>query len=316
MISVGSLVLLLLSGFFLAALVFLIGGLAAFGNIRRSIRPPAFLTRGGGRRVDASDTEGVEGAMSTFHSTRQLPIHPSGGRNIDDTNSASHEDQRDTLGAGTVECSPVLAGRQPGGIIDQRYGRSSFLSWSGRVMVATRGFATREPEQRNGLTSPEGRRTCCKRDLSINKCISSIPFGKLRVLVVVWQILTMYPTVASVEYPPLYSRFLSWVDFVNLDLGSIFSASCVVPGMGHYDSLLVATLGPFMIALVLTFTYRLALSRAGVGTAGEIAKQAAWARHMAVGLLVSFLVRCYPSSLYLLSCAKSGVEEVAPYHIV
>ncbi|CAM9212963.1 unnamed protein product, partial [Hapterophycus canaliculatus] len=101
---------------------------------------------------------------------------------------------------------------------------------------------------------------------------------KLKILVVVWQILTVFPSITGADFPPSYSRFLSWIDIVNLDLGSIFSGTCILPQVSFYQRLLLTTLAP------------LCLRRAGIGSASVLAKRAAWSRHFAAGLLLSFLV--------------------------
>ena len=78
---------------------------------------------------------------------------------------------------------------------------------------------------------------------------------------------------------------------VNLDIGSIFSASCVLPSINFYLSLLATTLGPLVLTAVLVLTYHMAKARAGIGRAGVMARRAAWSRHVAAGLLLTFLVR-------------------------
>ena len=93
------------------------------------------------------------------------------------------------------------------------------------------------------------------------------------------------------EFPESYSTFLSWISVVNLDIGHIFSASCVLPSVNFYTRLLVTTLTPLALAAGLVWTYRMAKRRAGIGSAGVIARRSAWSRHMAAGLLLSFLVR-------------------------
>ncbi|CAN0475328.1 unnamed protein product, partial [Laminaria digitata] len=56
--------------------------------------------------------------------------------------------------------------------------------------------------------------------------MSRLPLDKLKILVVVWQILAVFSSITGVEFPASYARFLSWISVVNLDIGSIFSASC------------------------------------------------------------------------------------------
>ena len=125
----------------------------------------------------------------------------------------------------------------------------------------------------------------------VKSWVSILPLDKLKIIVVVWQILTGFSGITGVEYPASYSTFLSWLNVVNLDLGSIFSASCVLPSANFYLSLLLTTLTPLGLAAVLVFTFHMAKHRAGIGSAGVIARRAAWSRHVAAGLLLTFLVR-------------------------
>ncbi|CAM9547013.1 unnamed protein product, partial [Laminaria digitata] len=103
---------------------------------------------------------------------------------------------------------------------------------------------------------------------------------KLKILVVVWQILTLSSSITGVEYPESYTIFLSWIEVVNLDIGHIFSASCVLPSANFYARLLLTTLTPLVLAVGLLLTYYVAKRRAGIGSAGVVKKRAAWSRHV------------------------------------
>ncbi|CAM9629744.1 unnamed protein product, partial [Laminaria digitata] len=89
---------------------------------------------------------------------------------------------------------------------------------------------------------------------------------KLKILVVVWQILTLSSSITEVEFPKPYAIFLSWIDIVNLDIGHIFSASCVLPSVDFYTRLLVTTLTPLVLAVGLSLTYYVAKRSAGIGS--------------------------------------------------
>ncbi len=131
---------------------------------------------------------------------------------------------------------------------------------------------------------------CCGLGERLNRWVRRMPLNKVKILVVVWQILAVFPTVSGVDYPPIYSRFLSWIDAVNLDLSSLLSTSCILPTVGWYQRLMVTTLTPLALVAVLALTYHMAKHRAAAGSAGILARKAAWSRHMAVGLLLTFLV--------------------------
>ncbi|CAN0556127.1 unnamed protein product, partial [Laminaria digitata] len=83
----------------------------------------------------------------------------------------------------------------------------------------------------------------------------------IKILVGVWQILAVFSSITGVEFPASYALFLSWINVLNFDLGYIVSASCVLPSVNFYQSLLATTLGPFVAAAGLMLTYRMAKRR-------------------------------------------------------
>ncbi len=152
--------------------------------------------------------------------------------------------------------------------------------------------AATSPEEGAGAVSAEGAPPgCCGLGERLKRWASRVPLNKVKIVVVVWQILTVFPSISSVDFPPFYARFLSAIDFVNFDIGSVFSASCVLPGVSFHHRLLLTTLAPLALALVLVWTYQVAKHRVGDGAASVIVKKVAWSRHMAAGLLLTFLVR-------------------------
>lgn len=120
-----------------------------------------------------------------------------------------------------------------------------------------------------------------------------LPMNKIKILIGVWQILSVFSSITGVKFPASYSLFLSWINVLNFDLGYIVSASCVLPYVNFYHQLLATTLGPFVATAGLVLTYRMANRRAGIGSAGVIARRAAWSRHVTAGLLLTFVVSVY-----------------------
>ena len=154
-------------------------------------------------------------------------------------------------------------------------------SGAGRVHADT----TREADAGGGGDSTGGG-----LGAKIKRTASRLPLNKLKILVVVWQILAVFSGITGIEFPASYSRFLSWISVVNLDIGSIFSASCVFPSVNFYVRLLVTTLVPLVLAIGLVLTYQTAKRRAANGLGGVKARKAAWSRHVAAGLLLTFFV--------------------------
>ncbi|CAM9779108.1 unnamed protein product [Ectocarpus sp. 13 AM-2016] len=89
-----------------------------------------------------------------------------------------------------------------------------------------------------------GQPGCCGQGEKIKRWAARLPMDKMKILVVVWQILSVFPSINAVDFPPAYVRFLSWIDMLSFDRGHVLSASCVFPVVNFYQSLLVTTLVP------------------------------------------------------------------------
>ena len=124
---------------------------------------------------------------------------------------------------------------------------------------------------------------------------TKLPLNKIKILVGVWQILAVFSSITGAEFPASYAIFLSWINVLNFDLGYIVSASCVLPSVNYYHSLLATTLGPMVAAAGLVLTYRMANRRASIGSVGMIARRDAWSRHVTAGLLLTFVGRVHCS---------------------
>ncbi|CBJ30764.1 Polymorphic membrane protein [Ectocarpus siliculosus] len=155
-----------------------------------------------------------------------------------------------------------------------------------------------------------GQPGCCGHGEKIKRWAARLPMDKIKILVVVWQILSVFPSITAVDFPPAYARFLSWINMLSFDLEHVLSASCVFPVMDFYQRLLVTTLVPLGVAMVLVLTYWMAKRRAGSGSAGALGRRAAWSRHVAAGLLLSFLVFIATSTMAFktFACDDEAVE--------
>lgn len=159
--------------------------------------------------------------------------------------------------------------------------------------LAATGIAVDAPREnrREEVETTNGDMSKCRGfGDKIKRWVSRLPLGKLKILVVVCQILAGFSSITAVGFPASYSRFLTWINVVNLDMGDIFSASCVLPSLNFDVRLLSSTPTPLMLAAALVLTYHMAKRRAGLGRAGVIAKRDAWSRHVAAGFLFTFVV--------------------------
>ena len=265
------------------AVAFLVGGLDAVDQLRRRSLPRAKKARSVVGLAPPVRESGLPVRKSSVSSTR------SSGRDL--------LVEEDPGVAAPSAVAAAAAKRRAHGVTptdhspDDSFSRMESSQQPPKAAAgaaAAAATATAAPQQDGDSAAPWG---CCGLGGKMKRWASRVPLNKVKILLVVWQILTVFPSVSSVDFPPLYSRFLSSIDFVNFDIGSVFSASCLLPGVSFYHRLLLTTLAPLVLALVLVLTYHMAKRRAGTGPESVLAKKVAWSRHLAAGLLLTFLVR-------------------------
>ena len=310
LITVGSLFILLIVLLLILTAVFLVGGLDAVVNIHRSLTNKLSISTSAVSSSlpipSASEAEAFHEGPRNASSTIALDVGlepPLGAPNV----YASEGIGRATP-ISVAMVSPKSATSTDDYFIGTRLFKVERLDKTSKQWAKENrgGKETADHEGKQNLPEPivaaaatgagdgdgavSSRRRCCGIGQWIKQLWSRVPMDKLKILVVVWQILTVFPSIAAVGFPPVYSQFLSWVDVVNLDLANVLSASCVIPELIFYQRLLVTTLVPIALFGVLFVTYYLAKRRAGIGTAGITWRRAAWSRHMSAGLLLTFLV--------------------------
>ena len=309
LITVGSLFILLILLLFVLTAVFLVGGLDAVGNIHRSMATKLSISMSAvsGSRPIPSASEAAafhEGPRdASFTAEFDADSEPPLGAPISDASVGIGI----TTPVGVTFARPKSTASTDGyfvgtGLIKVKRSDNASNAWtevrSEKESVVCKGKldlrgptpAAAGAEVGAGAGSVGSRERCCRIGQRIKRLWSRLPLDKLKILVVVWQILTVFPSIAAADFPPVYSQFLSWIDVINFDLANVFSASCVFPGLNFYQRLLVTTLAPIALFGVLVVTYQLAKQRAGTGMAGIVERRKAWSRHMAAGLLLTFLV--------------------------
>jgi hypothetical protein len=73
--------------------------------------------------------------------------------------------------------------------------------------------------------------------------LAALPWDKLRITVVAFQIINQFISIARLPLPDVYSKFLAWIALLNLDIGWLLSLGCVAK-VNFYQRLLITTLGP------------------------------------------------------------------------
>ncbi|CAM9846642.1 unnamed protein product [Sphacelaria rigidula] len=144
------------------------------------------------------------------------------------------------------------------------------------------------------------------------RILRAIPLQALKIIVVVWQILIQFADAAQVTYPGVYQDFLSAIDVVDFDLGSVLSAVCLWSNMDFHDRLLVNTLGPLVVVGLLGITYRVAMYRSSTAGGGAVAEKIRY-RHQTVLLLVTFLIYSSVSSTVFQTFACEMLDDGAKY---
>lgn len=89
---------------------------------------------------------------------------------------------------------------------------------------------------------------------AIRRRFEQLPWEKLRTPIVVFQILSQFIRTTGLPVPSAYLRFLSWVDFCNLNVGWSLSIGCAV-SISFYQRLLLVTMVPIGVSLLLYASY-------------------------------------------------------------
>eukprot|EP00903_Cladosiphon_okamuranus_P020452 g18772.t1 len=274
--SLGVFFALLILLILFAAVVFLIGGLDAVESVRLSLSHTLSMS-GKSKTTQQGDLPGLK-------PTARITFGKSAGAIGGGTASAESKADEE-IGDGESN------GKACEGMSDDvAVGSPDGPSAGGRGYLVGAGVQLSDTTTDASNSGGKKKAACCDLGDKIKRWASLLPMDKLKIVVVVWQILTVFPSITGVEFPPAYSRFLSWMEVVNLDVGHIFAASCVLPPVNFYQRLLLTTLAPLGLLLVLLLTYWMARRRAGIGSTGVLARRAAWSRHVAAGLLLTFLV--------------------------
>ncbi|CAM9682647.1 unnamed protein product, partial [Laminaria digitata] len=136
-----------------------------------------------------------------------------------------------------------------------------------------------------------------------------IPLQSLKIVILTWQILTQFSSVANVTYPDVYQVFLDGLDFFNFDFSWILSAGCVVR-IDFHDRLLASTIGPIVAMAFLACTYTVA-SHVNRGKTDIL--QRIDDRHVSMVLLLTFLVYSNVSSILFKAYACEHLEDGKNY---
>ena len=118
-----------------------------------------------------------------------------------------------------------------------------------------------------------------------------------------------FVSVANVQYPYEYQRFLDGIKLLDFDLGWMLSALCVV-NIDFHDRLLLATIGPIVAILLLGMTYYIAARK---NRQSEGAVQIVQHKHLSAVILLTFFLYSNVSSILFQTFACEHLEDGKPY---
>ncbi|CAN0186921.1 unnamed protein product, partial [Scytosiphon promiscuus] len=144
------------------------------------------------------------------------------------------------------------------------------------------------------------------------RVLRAVPVQALKIIVVVWQILTQFADAANVTYPGVYQAFLGAIDVINFDLGSVLAAGCLWSGIDFHGRLLVSTIGPLVVVGFLATTYLIAVGRNGASGDATVAEKIRH-KHQKALLLFTFLVYSSVSSIVFQTFACETLDDDIEY---
>jgi hypothetical protein len=152
------------------------------------------------------------------------------------------------------------------------------------------------------------------------KKLAALPWDKLRIPVIAFQIVTQFISITGQPLPNIYRKFLSWTDVFNLNLGWLLSLGCLIQ-INFYQKLLITTPGPFVAAAALMCTHTAVRYKNQVQAITEYSSQQvaaptrtsrlekALAKHYLVFLAMTFLIYSTVSTTVFQTFACDRIDE-------
>eukprot|EP00752_Nemacystus_decipiens_P012244 g10853.t1 len=141
-----------------------------------------------------------------------------------------------------------------------------------------------------GVRSHSGERPGRVREgLAIfrNRFVEALPVGSIKILVVIWQIVTQFAQMTGAHYPDTYDTFVKRLHFINLDIGDMLPFSCLME-TDFLDRLVWKTVGPLAVLCALCATY--SVSRVRHRNASEAVMLTFRRKHASLAIFVLFFV--------------------------
>eukprot|EP00903_Cladosiphon_okamuranus_P017291 g15933.t1 len=145
------------------------------------------------------------------------------------------------------------------------------------------------------------------------RVFQAVPLQALKIVVVVWQILTQFTEVANVTYPGVYQDFISTINFINFDPGSLLAAGCLWSDIDFHGRLLLSTVWPLVAVGFLSMTYWIAIRRVGATVDRASVEEMIHRKHQTALLLLTFLVYSSVSSMVFQTFACETLDDGNQY---
>jgi hypothetical protein len=177
---------------------------------------------------------------------------------------------------------------------------------------------------------------CITRSLhNIVHACKRVPWSKLRIPIVVMQLLTQFMSITGTQYPSIYGDYLKWLDIINLNISWFLSIGCILH-VNFYAKLLVTTLAPLVVVAVIgvihlraRYVHRLVNAIQEPATAPQRsfrtdALQHATAKHVSAFLTFTFLIYSTVSTVvfqtfacdYFDDTKRVGYVQTIVYHVI
>ncbi|CAM9794426.1 unnamed protein product [Chrysoparadoxa australica] len=138
----------------------------------------------------------------------------------------------------------------------------------------------------------------------------AFPIRKLKIPIIAFQIVSQFSEVTSADYPPIFTKFLGFLDVLSFDFSLLLSGGCKWTLCQH-EVLLISTLLPLGFFLLLFISYRVFVRRMEkLGCKRRNWQARAKADHMRAGLIVLVLVYPIVSSVVLSSFRCDELDEM------
>jgi hypothetical protein len=153
---------------------------------------------------------------------------------------------------------------------------------------------------------------CCRGGVATFR---ALPWGKLRVPIVAFQIIVTFISITGLPLPAIYSIVVRWTGLLSFDFGWVISLGCLVRA-NFYQRLLIITITPIVASVLLLCSYAVTVCRNSVkATVDSITAlrahtlDRARAKHLELFLGMTFLIYSTVSTSLIQTFACDSIDD-------